>query len=73
MYLGKIKESKEAEGVRIEISQMYDYIRMGFSVGMPFDLSFYIDLADEDIDFLIKNLQEAKKARAETGKTSKHD
>lgn len=50
--------------IDVNVTQMYDYVKLGFCQGSPFAMEFEITLSDDDIDLIIELLTQAKKERS---------
>jgi len=53
-----------AKPMGVCFTQMYNYIKLGFCLGSPYDMNFEVTLSDRDIDLIIEKLKEAKKQRS---------
>ena len=51
----------EGNDTVLMICQMYDYVHFGFVMGSPYQMNFYVNLKEQDIDLIIAKLQQAKR------------
>ena len=54
---------EEAQGMHAKVYHAYDYVRFEMFVQVPLKFCAYIDLSDNDIDWLITELQKAKASK----------
>lgn len=59
------------QNLHCKVIQMYDYLKLTFFLGMPFDMDFTIDLEPEDIDEIVIQLLQGKKELIQARKDRK--